>query len=197
MSNSISTRHIALFGGSFNPPHICHTLATLWVLQTQDVDELWWIPTYQHAFDKALAPFETRIAMCELAISDLTRVKIHRIEETLGGESRTIDTVQALHERYENTRFHLVIGADILEEVHRWKNWDGLMELVDLIVVGRKGYDHPNGKQIIDLDLPDISSTIIRQALENSDYESIGDWISRNVLEFIARENLYLRESCP
>ena len=39
---------IALFGGSFNPPHVAHQLVALYVLETQPIDELWFVPTYTH-----------------------------------------------------------------------------------------------------------------------------------------------------
>lgn len=199
-------RHIALFGGSFNPPHVCHSLATLWVLQTQPVDEVWWIPTFQHAFDKALVAFNNRLTMCELATQDLHRVRVDDIERTLGGESRTIDTVRALIKREPHCRFSLVIGADILAETARWKNWEGLMELVELIVVGRRGYDDHRGDgddqpshtmaDAIDLELPDISSTLIRDALAECDYDTVGAWIPRSVLGHISEHRLYLGEEC-
>jgi len=57
---------IALFGGSFNPPHVAHQMVALFVLETAPVDELWITPTYRHAFSKQLVDYEHRIAMCEL-----------------------------------------------------------------------------------------------------------------------------------
>ena len=47
---------VALFGGSFNPPHVAHQLVALYVLETQPVDELWFVPVYEHVFGKPLAP---------------------------------------------------------------------------------------------------------------------------------------------
>lgn len=138
---SVLPRRVGLFGGSFNPPHVCHTLATCWALQTGNLDEVWWLPTYQHAFGKDLVGFETRVAMCELALRDLNRVKICTIERELGGESRTIDTVKALKARHPGDAYTLIVGADILAERHKWKNWEGLMELVSLKVIGRAGYE--------------------------------------------------------
>ena len=44
---------VALFGGSFNPPHVAHQLVALYVLETQPVDELWLIPCFQHPFEKS------------------------------------------------------------------------------------------------------------------------------------------------
>ncbi len=51
---------VALFGGSFNPPHVAHELVALYVLETQPIDELWFLPVYHHVFDtkQGLAPFE-------------------------------------------------------------------------------------------------------------------------------------------
>ena len=62
---------VALFGGSFNPPHVAHQLAALYVLETAPVDELWFVPAFEHAFGKPLAPFDDRLAMCELAAAAL------------------------------------------------------------------------------------------------------------------------------
>ncbi len=196
---------VALFGGSFNPPHVCHTLATLWILQTQPVDEVWWIPTFEHAFDKELVDFEDRFRMCELATDDLERVRIHDIERALGGESRTIDTVRALRRQHRNTDFWLVVGTDILDEVCRWKNWEGLLELVHLIIIGRQGYegkstDATSGALSItdslDLQLPDVNSTTIRNSLSDCNYEPIRPWIPRSVLDYIERHQLYLGDPC-
>jgi nicotinate-nucleotide adenylyltransferase len=183
--------HIGLFGGSFNPPHVCHSLATHWVLQTHPVDEVWWIPTYQHAFSKNLVDFEHRTRMCQMALAELDRVRISDIEREIGGESRTIDTVRALRERFDDYRFSLIVGTDILEEADRWKNWDGLMELVDLIVIGRVGHTKDSDPDSAEFRLPDISSTDTRRALERGDYENLEFWLSRNVISYISEHQLY------
>ncbi len=204
MMSEPSFDHVALFGGSFNPPHLCHTLATLWVLQTQPVDEVWWIPTFEHAFDKRLIDFEARLQMCRLAVDELQRVRITDIERRLGGESRTVDTVRELQSRHEGTEFSLIIGADILGDVDRWKHWHRLTEMVHLIIIGRQGYhrDHPDALEdarsvtdSLDLELPDVSSTLIRQSLESSDYDAIRPWIPRAVLDYIDEHRLYLGEA--
>ena len=205
MMSEPSFEHVALFGGSFNPPHVCHTLATMWVLQTQPVDEVWWIPTFEHAFDKQLIDFEARLDMCRLAVADLQRVRITDIERTLGGESRTVDTVRQLSSRHADTDFSLIIGADILGDVDRWKDWQGLTEMVHLIVIGRQGYhrDEPQAfcharsvTDSLDLELPDVSSTLIRDSLAGCDYDAVRPWIPRAVLEYIDEHKLYLGEDC-
>lgn len=191
-SRSSERPRIGLFGGSFNPPHVCHTLASHWVLQTHPVDEVWWIPTYQHAFSKDLVPFEHRRRMCEMALADLDRVRISDIERELGGESRTVDTVGALSERFPDHDFSLVVGTDILDDTHRWKNWDGLMEMVDLIVIGRAGHDPDQEPAGAEFRLPDISSTDTRAALEDGDYDRLRFWVARDVIDYISEHCLYL-----
>ncbi|MEM1350138.1 MAG: nicotinate (nicotinamide) nucleotide adenylyltransferase [Myxococcota bacterium] len=183
-------RTVGLFGGSFNPPHMGHTLASLWVLQTQAVDELWWMPTYQHAFGKELASYAHRMAMCALAVADLPRVSLCAIEERLGGESRTFDTVAVLKQEHPSSDFALVIGTDILDETGSWKNWDGLMEMVSLIVVGRRGYGDVHAASFA---LPNISSTTIRAALAAGDTEAevFQAWMVRDVQEYVVEHGLY------
>jgi nicotinate-nucleotide adenylyltransferase len=198
MTEPTPRRQIGLFGGSFNPPHVCHTLASAWALQTQPIDEVWWMPTYQHAFGKDLAPYEDRLEMCRLATRDLSRVRIHDIERRLGGESRTIDTVQALKLEEPDADFWLIVGTDILAERHKWKNWDGLMELVQLIVVGRSGYESfaAAGDLAAGFSLPQVSSTAIRQALRTPDDtasdELIRAWVQRDVRAHVHAHHLYL-----
>lgn len=185
-------RRIGLFGGSFNPPHVCHTLTTVWALQTHGLDEVWWIPTFQHAFDKALADFGHRWEMCERATADIARVRISDIERRMGGESRTIDTVEALADEHPEASFSLIIGADILAETSRWKNWQGLVELVDLIVIGRMGHDEEVAPRSTEFALPDISSTRIRRELADRDFSSLRFWLDHAVVDYIVDHDLYL-----
>ena len=58
----------AIFGGSFNPPHLAHVLAVTVVRAREEVDRVLVIPTYQHPFAKSLAPYDDRVKMCELAM---------------------------------------------------------------------------------------------------------------------------------
>src|SRR5262245_13785522 len=129
---------IALFGGSFNPPHVAHQLACAYVLASARVDELWMVPTFKHPFDKQLAPFADRVAMCERAAAIFGgKVKVSRIEGELGGDSYTLRTVKALAAQHPGDRFFLVIGSDLVAEREKWHGWPELKALVEFIVVGR------------------------------------------------------------
>src|SRR5580698_5766763 len=115
-------RTVALFGGSFNPPHVAHQLAVLWLLETQAIDELWFVPTFTHVFGKQLADYHHRVAMCELAAAALgQRARVSTVEAELARTpdfvaSRTFDLLVHLEQAHPRVRFRLTIGADILAE---------------------------------------------------------------------------------
>ena len=162
---------IALYGGSFNPPHLGHQLACTVALTAASppVDEVWMVPTYRHPFDKPLADYEERVALCELAAAPFGgRVKVSRIEEELGGASYTVTTVRALAARHPGLELVVVIGADLVAERPRWHEWPALRELVSFLVIGREGAT-PDGEAARDhhvpIALPDISSTEVRRRL--------------------------------
>jgi len=180
----------ALFGGSFNPPHAAHQLVALYVLETCDIDELWLVPTYAHPFHKTLVPYDHRVAMCELAAAPLgPRVRVSRAEEELAERpgfvtSRTFDLVEMLRAQDPAREFHLVVGADILQETAKWHRWDDLVALAPPIVVGRPGSPWTG------VVMPDISATRVRELLAAHD-PSVGSLVPRSVLRYIAGHGLY------
>jgi len=175
---------VAIYGGSFNPPHVAHQLALTYVLATAHVDEVWMVPTFKHPFDKELAPFSDRAKMCELAASPFKAVRVVRIEEELGGDSFTLRTMRALMERHPDHRFSLVIGADLLGERERWHGWAELKDLVPFVVVGRQGA--PDAGPIA---LPAISSTMVRQRVKQG--EPVDPLVANDVADYIRARGLY------
>ena len=182
---------VAIFGGSFNPPHVAHQLAALVVLETEPVSALWMVPTWRHAFGKSLAPFDDRLAMCRLAARALgPRVQVSDIERELGQAgaaprpSRTHDTLEALRARHPDLGFRLVVGQDILAERDAWHRWDDICRLAPLIVLGRAGTPGAGP-----LALPGISSTEIRARVGRG--ESALPLVPRTVMDYIAQRGLY------
>jgi nicotinate-nucleotide adenylyltransferase len=181
---------IGLFGGSFNPPHVGHVLLASWAASTRDLDRIWFVPTYRHAFGKSLVDFELRCRMVELSIEPFADwAELSRVEAELGTESRTIDTVRHLMRVRPDDVFHLVIGADILLEAHKWKQFDRLRQLAPFHVAGRRGYTVPDRE--FALELPEVSSTEIRAALASGDLDFCRDRVPRKVLDFIVEQQLY------
>lgn len=178
---------LAVFGGSFNPPHLAHQMAALAALESGAVDVVWMIPTFQHAFAKELAPFADRVEMCERLAAPLgARVVVSRIEAELGGESRTLVTLERLAALLPEARLRLLIGADILAETASWHRWDRVIELAPPLVFGRAGHPESAG---CDLVLPDISSTEIRRRLAAG--EDVGGLLPEAVRTYIVGRGLY------
>jgi len=178
---------IALFGGSFNPPHVGHLLVASYVLATADIDELWLMPARRHAFGKALAPFEDRVAMCHLLAAQFASgVRVSKVEAELAGSGRTVDTLEHLKSTMPSHDFRLVVGADILEESELWSEFDRVRELAPLLVVARSGHPHPEAQGPA---MPEVSSTLVRELIRRG--EGAQRLLPRTVLAYIKERGLY------
>ena len=187
---------IALFGGSFNPPHVAHQMAALYVLETQPIDQLWITPTYVHPFEhKQLVSFEHRVAMCKLMADPLgPRVLVTKIEEELAQRpgfrsSRTLDLVQYLVDQGLEVR--LIVGSDIMAETAKWYRWSDLVNKAPLIIVAREGFDVPPGSVLTGVPMPAISSTAIRRAHAAGDHATVQNLVPRSVYSYMVQHNLY------
>jgi len=150
---------VAVYGGSFNPPHVGHGMVAAWLRWTDRADEVWLLPSYSHPFGRDLAPFGRRLVLCQgLAQSVGPFVRVVPIESELPTPSYTWHVLEALAERHPDHLFRLVVGADVLEHTDEWHRWDDIVTRYDPIRVGRQGYPTPPGA----VDFPGISSTDIR-----------------------------------
>lgn len=181
----VGAMRVAFFGGSFNPPHAAHQLVALYVLETAAVDELWFVPCWKHPFDKALAPYEHRLRMCELAAAALgPRARVSDVEGRLGGESRTLLTIKALRAEHPDHEISLVVGADIEPELPLWYGAEELLRTVPRIVVGRGGFS--GGGSLV---MPAVSSTEVRARLAKG--EPVGDLLPKAVANYLRAHGLY------
>jgi nicotinate-nucleotide adenylyltransferase len=183
-------RRVAVFGGSFNPPHVAHVLAVAWVLSTSDVDQVLVVPTFQHPFAKELAPYPERVRMCELAFDWFphARVRVSRVEEQLGGESFTLRTLEALKQYHPDWAMRLVMGADLLIEAHKWHRFDRVKELAPPLVLGRSGTSAEGAPPAV---LPAVSSTDVRAKVAAGDWACARSLVPPKVLNYIKERGLY------
>lgn len=185
----LERRRVCVFGGSFNPPHIGHVFLTTWALATQEFDEIRWIPANMHAFGKDLAKFEDRLAMCEAATALFDeRVTVSDIERRLGGESRTIVTMEALAAAEPATSFTLLMGADLLHQLRTWERGSELVARFPILALGRSGV----GVTGLPFDLPDISSRAVREALRADRWEDVHAAVPAAVVTLIRERHLYV-----
>ena len=181
-------RRVAIYGGSFNPPHVGHVLTAVWALSIGAVDEICCIPVYAHAFDKALVDFEHRLAMTELAMSLLPGVFVSRVEAELGGASRTLHTLQHLAAQHPEWDMRLLLGADILGETDKWHAFDQVKALAPLLVVGRLGFTQAD---VPPPQLPEVSSTYVRSTIAAHKAADLDRVVPARVLAYIEAHGLY------
>jgi len=180
--------HIGLFGGTFDPPHVCHTLFCVYVLEMTDVEKIIWAPCADHPFGKAAAPFERRLAMSRMAARLLApHVEVSDIENTLPHPSYTINTVEALRRQWPDGRISVLIGSDNIEDLDHWREIERLRQVADFIVVPRGGY--ASRCEPLAAVLPELSSTAIRNALREGC--SVEGALQPDVIAYIRQHRLY------
>lgn len=129
-----------LLGGSFNPAHHGHRRLSLAAIDTLALDEMWWLvsPGNPLKSGSEMAPLSVRLASAR-AEARRSRIRATDIEARLGTRF-TVDTVRALIRRHPERRFIWIMGADIIGEFHRWRDWRRLARMVPIAVMVRPGY---------------------------------------------------------
>ncbi len=182
-------KRIALFGGSFDPPHYAHVLAVA-QLAAGPFDEVWVIPCPGHAFGKKLAPFRDRMALCRAAFGNIRNVKISPIENTLPLPARTLNTVRELKQQHPGITFILAFGADVYRERKRWYRFADIEKEVEVVYFRRTGTRMRKGPNwLSDVEFGDVSSTRIRNALARG--MPVDRWVPPRVIAEIYRRGLY------
>ena len=177
-------RKIALFGGSFNPPHNGHAQVLRWLLDDGDFAEIWLVPVFKHPFGKGLAPFEHRMAMTQLLTSSIQdeRLVVSAIESERGPKpSYTLDTIKALKERIPDSEIHIVVGSDVKEELNKWHQIDELKKQAQFLFVPRAGFE--------DSPFDDISSSKIRQSCNDKTF--LKNSLPSEVFKYLLANHLY------
>jgi nicotinate-nucleotide adenylyltransferase len=185
-----SPRRVAVYGGSFNPPHVAHVLAAVYVLSTAPVDEVLVVPVYKHPFSKELASFEDRLEMCRLAFSWIPGVSVSTVERELDGESLTLRTLEHLRATHPDWSMRLLLGADVIGDLPKWHRFDRISEIAPPIIVGRAGVVAEGAPEPI---LPRVSSTEVRDAIARGDVAAVEKLVPRDVLAHVSRHGLYRR----
>jgi len=107
--------NIALFGGRFDPPHDGHLAVAEEVLNSPDIDEIWFIPDNQHHWSPTVASANDRLAM--LRLIETSRIKVSDIAIKKGGKTYTIDIVSQLQKQTRHT-YTWICGADLIKDFH-------------------------------------------------------------------------------
>jgi nicotinate-nucleotide adenylyltransferase len=164
---------IGLFFGSFNPVHNGHLMLANYMVQTTDLNKVWFVVSPHNPLKdkKTLLGEYDRLNLINLAIENNPKLKASDIEFKLPQPSYTIDTLSYLKDKFPKHEFTLIMGSDNLATLHKWKNYQQLIEQYPIIVYQRRGFTKnpfPEVKTIQHIDFPfiDISSTFIREQIK-------------------------------
>lgn len=138
---------IGVFGGSFNPIHLGHTLLAITTQQTKPIDKLLMVPVFKHVSKRNLLPFDDRVAMCKLAVQffassggDSRGVEVCTIERDVGESNAAM--LCALRKRYtkdtsRKVELYWICGDDVFRWIEKPKGLETMAECAGLIVQRR------------------------------------------------------------
>lgn len=128
---------IGLFGGTFNPPHEGHRLASMLALKRLDLSAVWWIVTPGNPLkeNSGLPPMLRRMEAAR-AVANHPAITITGFEADIRTRY-TYDTIRHLVRRHPGVRFVWIMGADNLAGFHRWQRWKDILSLVPVVVIDR------------------------------------------------------------
>ena len=198
----------AIYGGSFNPPHLGHASAVCTVLSELAPDRILIMPDciapHKAMAENTPSP-DHRLAMCLLAFGDLPGVEISDLEIRRGGRSYTVDTLEQLTAMYPEDHFYLVIGSDMLTSFTTgWYRFEDILKMCTLTVISREVDDleelEGNASMLRTLYAADVlilknhrpvplSSSEIRQAMLDGNTSGM---LSDNVWKYIKENGLYI-----
>ena len=194
-----SSKHkTGLLFGSFDPVHNGHLIIADYMLSMGGLDEIWFVVSPQNPFkqEKDITDQQDRKQMLELAVAGNPAFKVSDIEFSMPTPNYTYNTLKLLIEKYDGKEFVLIIGTDNMDAFDKWKNYESILEMIQIWVYPRVGYKgekfvrHPSVR-ITDAPVVEISSTMIRQSFSQG--RPFRYMLPEKVFEYINKKGLYRR----
>lgn len=189
---------IGLYFGTYNPIHVGHMIIANHMAEFADLDQIWMVVTPHNPLKKksTLLDDHQRLEMVFLATEDYPKIKPSDIEFKLPQPNYTVVTLAHLQEKYPTHQFSLIMGEDNLKTLHKWKNYEVLLDNYDIYVYPRISSEEENIElkshpkiHIIDAPIVEISSTFIRNNIKEG--KNIQPLLPPKVWEYIDHNNFY------
>lgn len=187
-----------VFGGSFNPPHVAHTVILSYALDVFNAD-FYILPTKTPPHKSVSVPFDKRFEWTLKSFSDFDKFEhifIWDLEKHIEGVNYAIKNVEQFSKYYEN--IILLVGEDALGNIEKWYRYEKLLEIATFAIYPRTrdGSLYKRGKQILgkyyskvielkSFPLLEISSSDIRQRIAEG--KSIYGMVSEKIIEDVVK----------
>ncbi|HEU4496564.1 MAG TPA: nicotinate (nicotinamide) nucleotide adenylyltransferase [Flavobacterium sp.] len=169
---------VGLYFGTFNPIHIGHLIIANHMAEFSDLKQIWMVVTPHNPLKKksALLDDSHRLQMVFLAAEDYPKLRPCDIEFKLPQPNFTVNTLAYLQEKFPEKEFSLIMGEDNLNSIHKWKNYEVILQNHEIYVyprISKEAISHESasyqqsGARIYFIDAPviEISSTKIRESI--------------------------------
>ena len=193
---------IGLYFGTFNPIHIGHLIIANHMAEYSGLDQIWMVvtPHNPHKKKETLLDDHQRLQLVYLATEDYPKIKPSDIEFKLPQPNYTVNTLAHLQDKFLQHTFSLIMGEDNLKTLHKWKNFEVIMQNHEIYVyprldvqgqTGEANSDFKNNPRIHFIDAPivEISSTFIRENIKNK--KNVQPLLPSKVWEYLDYNNFY------
>ncbi|WP_442264600.1 nicotinate (nicotinamide) nucleotide adenylyltransferase [Tenacibaculum sp. ZS6-P6] len=191
-------KNIGLYFGTFNPIHIGHLIIANHMVENSDLDEIWMVVTPHNPFKKksSLLDNHHRLEMVFKATEDYDKISPSDIEFKLTQPNYTVHTLAHISDKYPDYNFSLIMGEDNLKSLHKWKNYEVILQEHQVYVYpriseGKVETQFDNHPKIHRVNAPivEISSTMIRNAIKEN--KNIKPLLTAEVWQYIDEMNFY------
>ena len=195
VQNTTQKRKIGLLGGTFDPVHLGHMRVAEACKEKLQLEEVWWIPASVPPHKtRQTTPYEIRRAWIAKLLEGKRGHRILDIEKEREGKSYTYHTLLELEKREPDCQFYFLTGADSLEGLHTWHQWEAILDLCVFVVTTRPGYDLVLSDEIaavakkskggilpLEIDALPVSSTEVRERVARN--QSLEAWIPVAIID--------------
>ena len=200
---------VGLYFGTFNPIHVGHLVIANYMADYTDLDQVWMVVSPHNPLKKKkslLADYH-RLALVRVAIEDNPKLRASNIEFELPKPSYTVNTLVYLKEQHPEHQFSLIMGEDNLRTLHKWKNFESILDDHEIYVYprpltetenaevkeieDRTENDLHNHARIVMCDAPvmKVSASFIRRAIQ--DKKDVRYLLTEPVYQYVTEMHFY------
>ena len=163
---------IGLFFGSFNPMHVGHKVIASYMAEFSDLEKVMFVVSPQNPLKQKISLLDQyhRLQIIRSEIEDNPKLAVSDIEFNMPQPSYTIDTIVRLNKDHPENEYSIIMGADNLQNFHKWKNYEQILDDYFVYVYPRPGFEisgtHKNIHIIEGVPQMEISASFIRKSIK-------------------------------